>query len=187
MIILVLGLFLFIGLHLAREIGFRPILVQRAGSEGAYKGLYSLFALLGLGMIIWGKSIAPFIMLWAPRFELRYISHFFMIPASILLIAGNLPTSHIRHHLRNPMLGGIALWGIAHLWSNGDLASTVLFGSFTLWASFKFVILGRSTQPKETRKPYFFLDIIAVTAGLILYILISRYHGQLFGVGLGFV
>lgn len=187
MIILILGLTLFIGLHLTRELGVRPALVARLGSEGAYKGVYSLLALIGLVLIVWGKSAAPFTMLWAPKFELKFISHILMIPATIMLIAGNLPRSYIQHFLHNPMLGGIALWGIAHLWSNGDLASVLLFGAFTVWASFKFVSLSAQNKGKEVKKPYPFWDIIAIVVGLIGYILISRYHGQLFGVALGYI
>ncbi|MFK7864842.1 MAG: NnrU family protein [Pseudohongiellaceae bacterium] len=187
MTILVFGLVLFIGLHISRELGFRQIMLQRVGSESAYKGLYSVVALVGLGLIIWGKSLSPFIMLWSPRFDLRFISHFFMIPASILVLAGNLPVSYIRYHVRNPMLAGVALWGLAHLWSNGDLASILLFGSFTAWASFKCVMLGKQPRLADANRPYIFWDIIVVVMGLILYILISRYHGQLFGIGLGYV
>lgn len=187
---LILGLVLFILLHLVRELGVRQTLMDRAGSASSYKGLYSLLALVGLGLIIWGKVNAPFVMVWQPKFELRFISHVLMIPAMILVIAGNIPLSYLRQQLRNPMLGGVTLWGLAHLWSNGDLASMLLFGGFAAWAGLKFVTLGfeQSSQAvNQTVKPSVFWDIIAVVVGLILYVLISRYHGQLFGVGLDFV
>lgn len=185
---LILGLVLFITLHLTREFGLRPGLVNRCGSENSFKAAYSLLALLGLGLIVWGKASAPFVMLWQPKFELRFISHILMIPAFILLIAGNSPMSYIRQQIRNPMLAGITFWGLAHLWSNGDLASVLLFGAMAAWAGFKFVSLGLKHPTKvDQNNPHLFWDFIAIVAGLITYILISQYHGQLFGVGLQYV
>ncbi|MFT6093484.1 MAG: putative membrane protein [Pseudohongiellaceae bacterium] len=185
---LILGLILFISLHLTRELGLRPGLVGRCGTENSYKAAYSILALLGLGLIIWGMVSAPFIMLWQTKFELRYISHILMIPAFILIIAGNTPRSHLRAHIRNPMLAGVTFWGIAHLWSNGDLASVLLFGAMSVWSGFKFISLGLKHSTKAGQhSPQLFWDIIAVVAGLITYTLISQYHGQLFGVGLEYV
>jgi uncharacterized membrane protein len=188
MVSLILGLILFISLHLTRELGLRSGLVDRCGSENTYKSAYSILALLGLSLIIWGMASAPFILLWQTKFELRYISHILMIPAFILIIAGNTPMSHLRTHVRNPMLAGVTFWGIAHLWSNGDLASVLLFGAMAAWAGFKFVSLGLKHSAQENQhSPQLFWDIIAVAAGLIAYTLTSQYHGQLFGVGLEYV
>lgn len=184
--ILITGLLLFTIPHLLREFGLRDRLLHALPSEGAYKRLFSLVALVGLATIIYGKSQAPFIMLWQPIYELRYISHVIMIPAVVLVIAGNLPVGHFRQQLRNPMLAGVTLWGAAHLWSNGDLASVILFSTFCLWAGFKFVARGLA-EPVKTEKVSLLWDGIALVLGLALYALISIYHGQLFGVGLSFV
>lgn len=184
--ILVIGLVLFTVPHMLRELGLRDMLVDTLPSAGAYKGLFSVVALAGLALIIYGKSQSPFIMLWQPVYEWRYISHVLMIPALILVLAGNLPMSHMRKHLRNPMLAGVVLWGSAHLWSNGDLASMVLFGTFTVWAASKFISRGLSV-PGPGGHTSIIWDGVAVIAGLVLYALISIYHGQLFGVGLSFV
>lgn len=172
--------------HLLRELGIRQRVIDALPSESAYKGLYSLVALAGLLLIIWGKSLASFSMVWQPLYELRFISHLLMIPAIILVAAGNMPMSYMRRHLRNPMLLGVCLWGLAHLWANGDLASMLMFGSFTLWAGIKFVSLGLAAGP-VSNKPSLLWDIIALIGGLIVYVLVSLFHGQLFGVGLNFV
>lgn len=181
--VLLLGLVLFVAPHLLREFGLRDTVVQAMPSPGAYKGLYSLVALAGLVLIIVGKSRSDFIMIWQPIFELRYISHVLMIPAVMLVLAGNLPLGHIRKQLRNPMLLGVCLWGLAHLWSNGDLASMLLFGTFAVWAGSKAIFRGL-TLPPPAGSPKIMWDIIAMLTGLMLYVLISLYHGQLFGVGL---
>ena len=182
---LILGLALFFAPHLLRDSGRRDAIINALPSMNAYRGLYSVVALAGLGLIIWGKAIAPFSMVWEPIFELRFISHVLMIPAVVLVLAGNLPMSYLRQQLRNPMLLGVTFWGVAHLWSNGDLASMLLFGSFALWGAFKFIALGIS-QGAVSKKPSILWDIIAVVAGLFLYVLVSVYHGELFGVGLSF-
>ncbi len=187
MFVLCLGLILFILPHLLREFGLRDKLRNDLLGVGPYMGIYSLFALAGLGLIIWGKSIAPFVMIWEPVFELRYISSILMIPAFILLVAGNIPMSYLRWQLRNPMLLGVVIWGFAHLWANGDLASMLLFGSFTLWAGLKFVTLRQVNKSTiEPELTWLWRDLIAVVAGAVVYFLVYVSHGQLFGVGLAF-
>ena len=143
-------------------------------------GLYSLVSLAGLGLIIWGKSLAPFQMIWQPIYELRSLSLMLMIPALICVVAGNVPLSYLRTLLRNPMLVGILLWSLSHLWANGDLASMLLFGSFAVWSSLKIFTLRNNV---ESKSPEFIWDIISLLVGLGLYVVIGLYHGELFGVG----
>ena len=103
-----------------------------------------------------------------------------MIPALICIIAGNVPLSYLRKILRNPMLLGILLWSLSHLWSNGDLASMLLFGSFAFWSSVKMCTMRTAV---ESKSPEFIWDIISLLVGLSLYAVIGLYHGELFGVG----
>lgn len=182
MTILVLGLILFFAPHLLREFGLRQPLKDALPSEGAYMGLYSLITLGGLGLIIWGKSLSPFQMIWQPIYEWRSLSLMLMIPALICLVAGNVPPSYLRKLLRNPMLVGVLLWSLSHLWANGDLASMLLFGSFAIWSSTKIFSL-RSVADVESKPPSFIWDIISLLVGLGLYVVIGLYHGELFGVG----
>lgn len=183
MAVLVLGLILFMLPHFLRELGIRQRLREALPSEAAYMGLYSLVALVGLGLIIWGKSIAPFQMVWQPVFEWRSLSLMLMIPALVCVVAGNVPLSHLRRLLRNPMLVGVLLWSLSHLWSNGDLASMLLFGSFALWSGIKIISL-RHVADVESAAPAYLWDIVSLLAGLVLYVVIGLYHGQLFGVGI---
>jgi len=185
MTLLIIGLFVFLFPHFWRELGLRDKLINQIASENTYKGIFSLLSLAGLLLIIYGKAQAPFIMVWQPLFEWRWLSHLFMLPALVLVMAGNLPMSHFRMGLRHPMMLGVALWGIAHLWANGDLASMLLFGSFTLWSLIKFVTL--HSQPRPLKQPRVVWDVIVILFGLALYGLIFTYHGQLFGVGLSVI
>ena len=186
MAVLVLGLILFVVPHLLRELGLRQRLKDVLPGESAYRGLYSLVALAGLGLIVWGKSIAPFQMIWQPVYEWRSLSLMLMIPATVCVVAGNVPLSHLRRMLRNPMLVGVLLWSLSHLWSNGDLASMLLFGSFALWSGVKIFSL-RHVADVSSRSPSFIWDIISLLVGLGLYVVIGLYHGQLFGVGISLV
>jgi TRAP-type C4-dicarboxylate transport system permease small subunit len=61
----------------------------------------------------------------------------------------------------------------------------ILFGSFTLWGGFKFVMLSISNGP-VTKPASVRWDITALIAGLFIYAMIFLNHGQLFGVGLSF-
>lgn len=178
MLILCLGLALFIAPHTLRELGLRDTLVTRLGL-GGYKGLYSVVSLLGLALIVYGKTLAPFVQLWQPAFELRWISLALMIPSLILIVAGNLPAGGLKTLTGHPMLLGIVLWALAHLWANGDVTSLLLFASLGLWAGIKFSLL-----PHATRSGAGVWDAIAVIGGLSGYALLFLFHGQLFGAGL---
>ena len=104
-----------------------------------------------------------------------------MIPSLIFLVAGNLPTSGIKCWAGHPMLLGTALWSLAHLWSNGDLASIMLFGCFGLWSFAKFFLLPRGARLDSIGNRW---DAVALTGGLAAYVVIVALHGPLFGVGI---
>ncbi len=182
-LILTLGLLLFILLHLLRELGLRDAVIDRFPSKSAYMGAYALISLIGIGLMAWGKSVSPFVMIWQPVYELRYLSQMVMIPATILVVAGNVPLSHLRKNVRNPMLLGVTFWAFAHLWSNGDLSSMLLFGGLGLWSLIKFVSLSRTTSFGKA-EPSILWDGISLLVGLLIYWILMLNHGPLFGVGL---
>lgn len=182
-----LGLFLFIGLHLLRELGWRDALIARLGL-GTYKGLLSLGLLISIVLIVLGKGASPFIQLWVPSFGLRSLTHLLMISACILVAAGVLPNSYTRELILHPMLIGVLVWGGSHLLSNGDLASFLLFGTLGLWALFKIFSLemhkGTRDADAHKRKPSLVWDAAAIFLGMIAYILLLVFHGPLFGFAL---
>lgn len=178
MLILLLGLGLFIVPHLFRETGARDRLISRLGPSG-YKGFYSLMSLAGLALIIYGKSRAPFVQLWEPVFEYRWLSLALMIPSLTLVAAGNLPDSALKTRIGHPLLVGVLLWALAHLWANGDLASVLLFASLGFWATLKALTLPRANAVAANR-----WDPASLGIGLVAYALLVIFHGSLFGVGL---
>ena len=70
---LILGLVLFIGIHVFTTLrGARAAAIGRLG-DGPYKGLYSLVAAVGLVLIVWGFSryrAAGYIQVWNPPFSI---------------------------------------------------------------------------------------------------------------------
>lgn len=187
LLVLTLGLFLFIGLHLLRELGWRTALISRFGL-GPYKGFISLALVLSIMLIVLGKADAPFIQVWVPPFSLRSITHLLMISACILFVAGVLPNSYTRELIGHPMLMGVIIWGASHLLANGDLASLLLFGTLGLWALFKIVSLEHDKRRHKgeeiDRKASLIWDGSAIVLGMIAYILLLVFHGPLFGFAL---
>lgn len=134
---LVLGLLLFLGTHSIRIVadGWRATQVGRLGLI-RWKGLYSLVSALGLGLIVWGYGLARAepVALWAPPAWTRYLAALLTLPAFILIAAAYVPGSRIKAALGHPMVAGVKVWAVAHLFSNGNLADVLLFGAFLAWA-----------------------------------------------------
>ena len=182
MILLIAGLALFIAVHLVPSVvPLRDGLIARLGA-GPYRGVFSLGAVAGLVLIVWGFSRAPFEPLYATPSWGRQVAMFAVPVSLVLLAAANMPT-HIRAVLKHPMLIGVLLWAIAHLLSNGDLRSVVLFGSFAGFAVFDLVSAEvRGKRPSTEKNPRLAMDAIAVVAGLVAAGLFMVFHGALFGV-----
>lgn len=187
MAILILGLVIFTGLHLLRELGLQETIRLRLGTP-LYKLFFCIGVLAGILLIVEGKSSAPFVQLWVPPYNLRSLTHLLMISATILFFAGNLPYSYTRQMVIHPMLIGVIIWGVAHLISNGDLASMLIFASLPVWAITKIVSLehrkSAASTPSTPTRPALHWDAAAIIIGVIAYGLLLVFHGQLFGFAL---
>lgn len=135
--VLLAGLLLFLGVHSVRALApaWRDALRDRLG-EGPWKGIYSLLAGLGLGLVVWGYALArqapeP---LWMPPTAARHLAGPLTLLAFVLLAASQLRGNHIQARLQHPMLLGTQLWALAHLLANGTLADAWLFGGFLVWS-----------------------------------------------------
>jgi len=107
-----------------------------------------------------------------------------MWPAAICIAAAYSP-GQIKTTLKHPMLVGVKLWAFAHLISNGDLGSIVLFGSVLGWAVFDRISLKHRTDPGGPPIPVGGKrqDIIALIGGTILYLLLGfLFHPLVIGV-----
>ncbi|WP_298402462.1 NnrU family protein [Janthinobacterium sp.] len=188
MTVLILGLLLFLGLHSVRIVadGWRSAQLARLG-EKRWKGLYSLVAFAGLGLIIWGYALArqqPQV-LWAPPMGLRHASALLMLFSLILLAAANVPRNRIKTWVHHPMLLGTQLWAVAHLLANGGVADVLLFGGFLAWSSVDLYAAVRRDRAAGTRYQGGTMSgtVIAIGAGVALWLLLAFWlHGVLFGV-----
>lgn len=176
-----LGIALFFGVHLMPSFsGVRDRLIARLG-ENPYKGVYSLAALGGLILIIWGYSRMDYQELWTAPNWAGHLALVVMPIAFVLQVAAN-QKGHIRQKIKHPMMIGVLMWALVHLAANGDRASLYLFGSFALYSVFSIISSNRrgkvpnytTAQPKH--------DVIAVVAGLVLFGVVLWGHGFLFGV-----
>lgn len=181
--ILVLGLCLFIGVHLIpTRTSLRSAITSNLGVMG-YKAAFSLFSLAGLVLIVIGKGSAEFIALWWPPVWAGHITKALMLPVFILLLAAYIP-NNMKSKIKNPMLAAIKLWAVAHLIANGDLASILLFGSLLAFAVFDVISVKRRGVAKPVVQRPRYMDVIVVLLGLGLYGVVAMYHGLIFGVPL---
>jgi uncharacterized membrane protein len=141
MTILIIGLLLFLGIHSVRIFAddARSRFIAKQGA-GAWKGLYSLLSALGLAAIIYGYSVARTqpVVLWAPLPGMRHLAALLVLVAIVLMVATYVPGNAFKATLHHPMVLSIKVWALAHLLANTTLASTVLFGSFLVWAALSF-------------------------------------------------
>lgn len=147
---LAIATMLFIASHLL--LSYPPLrapLVARFGEAG-FRSLYSVLSLALLTWVALAYRDAPVVDAFLPPIGLQHLSLLIMPFACIFLVAG-LTTANpsaiggdrdflndgpigILKITRHPVMWGFALWGIAHLLANGDVASLILFGGITLLA-----------------------------------------------------
>jgi uncharacterized membrane protein len=186
MLMLILGLILFIGVHLISTMTERrAALIDRLGDSG-YKGLYSLAVAAGFVLIVTGYARAPVTPIWDPPVWARHLTFLIMLPVFPLLLAAYLP-GRIKRIVPHPMLLSIKLWAIAHLLVKGTLAAMLLTASLLAWAVYDLISVKKreraglvkiATGPVRN-------DALAVAIGLLLYgVMIVWGHAALIGVPL---
>lgn len=184
---MILGLVLFLGVHVLTSLrDLRAGLVNAMG-EGAYKIVYSLASFAGLALIIWGYGhyrATGWIDVWTPPTAFKHITVALMLPAVILVVAAYI-RGRIYTTLKHPMLAGVKLWAFAHLLANGDLGSIILFGSFLGWAVYDRISLKRRSDagapPIPVGGPT--NDLIAIAVGVIVYLALAfAFHPVVIGV-----
>jgi uncharacterized membrane protein len=187
LLVLVLGLGVFFGTHaLTAFRAQREEIIERVGL-GTYKAVYSLVSLIGLVLIGHGYALyraSGYIDIWYPPAWTRHVTVLLMWPAIVFIVATYFP-GRIKTTLKHPFLVGVKLWAFAHLISNGDLGSIVLFGGILAWAVFDRISLKRRTDPGAPPIPIGGVrnDVIAVVLGTVLYLLLGwLFHPYVIGV-----
>lgn len=190
MMLLIVGLVLFLGVHLLpTNPELRTALAGRLGAN-AYKVLFSVLSLAGLVVIVMGyhkmqlhQGKNP--VLWDPPLWMRHVTIALMLPSLVLFVASMIP-SRIRDAVKHPQVLGLKLWAFAHLLSNGDTASLLLFGSFLAYGVYELSSAKRrgARGPLGEAHPKSILNDVAVVAvALVVYFgLLHGGHLWLIGV-----
>ncbi len=185
---LVLGLFLFLGIHGLRigGDGMRDGLLEHLG-PAKFKILYSLVSVLGFAMLIYGFGMArdaP-VLLWTPPPAMKHVAYLLTLVAMVLMAAAYVPRNAIKAKLHHPMVLSVKTWALAHVLANGMLAHLILFGSILLWS----VLLFKASRTRDKRAPVVYASgnwgstILTLEIGIALWlVLVAWAHGWLIGV-----
>jgi uncharacterized membrane protein len=177
MVWLVLGLVLFLGVHSVSIVapGLRDLWVAQRG-EMAWKGVYSVVAVIGFVLIVVGYGAArenPVVIYQLPM-AARHATALLMLPVFVLLLAAYLP-GRIQRATKHPMLLATKLWALSHLLANGTLADVLLFGGFLAWAVMDRISIKRRSaagalRPVPALPTSGWNDALALVGGLGLYV-----------------
>jgi len=138
MLVFILGLVLFLGVHLVRVIapGFRSSVIEQRG-VGAWKGLYSVASLLSFIVLVYGYYLARLsssnVLIWSPPKWTAHLNMTLMLFAVIFFVASQVPAGRIARAVKHPMILGVKIWALAHLLVNGTLVDMILFAAFLAW------------------------------------------------------
>ncbi len=161
--------------------GLRGNLVGTIG-EGPWKGIVALALVISIALMVLGwRSIDPSKVYTPPGFGAMLMTPL-MILAVVLLGAANAKTN-IKRFLRHPMLTGVAVWAGAHLMTNGDDRSLVLFGGLGLWALVMIPFINKRDGPQEKPEaapPAGDIKLFAIAA--VIFIVLILAHPYYAGV-----
>lgn len=184
--VLVLGLLIFLATHVFVAMrGARSAAIARVGLN-VYRALFSLVSIAGLVLIVWGYGAyraGEWIDIWQPPAFTRHIAVLLMLFAVIFMTAVFFP-SHIKAKLKHPTLASVKTWALAHLITNGDLGSIMMFGTFLGWAVFARISAKRRVDEVAAVAPSGYTnDVIVVLLGIVIYLALGyAFHPVFVGV-----
>jgi uncharacterized membrane protein len=189
MLVLIVGLVLFLGIHSARVVaeGPRQAFIAQRGA-GAWKGLYTIVSLIGFGLVVWGYGLArqqPVVLWSAPPAWVRHLAALLTLLSFVLVVAAQVPGNSIKSALHHPMTLGIKVWAFAHLIANNTLADVLLFGGFLAWSIAVFAAARRRDRANGvTYAPGSAVKTaVAVAVGVVAWAAFAfALHGWLIGV-----
>ncbi|MBX5240096.1 NnrU family protein [Rhizobium sp. NLR22b] len=189
MALLIVGIILFLGVHLVRVVApdLRRSMIARLGENGWRAG-YSVASILTLTLLIYGFGQARQVtgMLYNPPVWMAHITITLMLIALICLVASLLPAGHIATKTKHPMVLSVKIWALAHLLANGETSSVLLFAAFLAWGVIVRISLKRRERAGEIRRRPFVsakYDLYALVIGIVVWALIIwKLHEWLIGV-----
>jgi uncharacterized membrane protein len=180
MTLLAVGLVLFLGIHLVPVLVPVRARVYAAWGEARYKTLFSVASGVGLALIVWGWWVSgPGSQLFAP-FPLAIRAAPYAMTLAFILLASSHSPSHLRAAVKHPMLIGVIVWSLVHLFANGDARGTLLFGAFLAWSVVD-LVSSIARNAVKTFEPRWRADVISVLAGTVVALLVMTFHRVIFG------
>jgi uncharacterized membrane protein len=115
--------------------------------EKPWKGAFSVVSLLTIVLIVigWNAADPAAVAYWAPAWGV-HVNNLLMLLAVGAFGLGH-SKAYPRRWVRNPQLTAVLLWGVAHLFANGEWRSIVLFGGFALWGALGILGTNRRDGP----------------------------------------
>lgn len=175
MMVLIVGLIIFLGVHLLPTSPEVSTGLKARLGDRTYKAIFGLLSLIGFVIIVLGYHKLQLHpgknpVLWEPPVWTRHIAIALMLPAMIAIAAFIIP-SRIGRAMKHPMLISIKTWALAHLLANGDLGALLLFGSFLAYAVYDRISLKkRATAPADFAPPPPAInDFLVIALGLALW------------------
>ncbi|MBE1297034.1 NnrU family protein [Phaeobacter italicus] len=145
-ILLIFGIALWWAAHLFKRIA--PNTRAALGTTGWR--LVAVAVLISVALMTLGFRATPFVHVWSPPAYLTHANNLLVLVA-IFFFTPAAKRGVILNGVRHPMLTGFALWAVAHLLVNGDLASILLFGGLLLWVPVSKLATNRAEGPWVAR------------------------------------
>lgn len=191
MLLFILGLGLFFGIHMLPFFPeYRALIIEKIDSdriegEPVYKVIFAVIALLGLVFAGLGKGSMEFIGLWNTPTFFRYVSVVIILVSFILMVAAYLP-NNIKRYVQHPMLMGMIIWAAAHLLVNGDVAAIILFACFIVYSVVAIILINQRPDVKnnvQDTQESIPIEKDAIVLGIAVtgFLLLLWLHEPLFG------
>lgn len=171
MAVLLLGLLLWVGSHLFKRIA--PKARASMGDRG--KAMVAGLSLIAIVLMVVGFRSADAVQLYHTPAWAFHANNTLMLVAIFLLGVGG-TKGVLVNKMRHPMLTGVLVWAVAHLMTNGDQASVVLFGGLGLWAVAEMVLINRAGRWKRPAKGSLAGDGKNLVATVLIYAVITGIH-----------
>lgn len=177
-LVLLLGVALWWAAHLFKRLAPGPR--GRMGDAG--KAAVAVAIVVSLVLMWWGYRNYFGPVWWGRSTALTGINNLLMVAAFYIYASGAAPPGRPRNRLgtrmRHPQLIGFALFCVAHLIVNGDLASLTLFGGLLAWALVEIAVINRQDpawQPPEWGGAKSEIRVGVIAA--VIFVVVALIHG----------
>lgn len=183
MIWLVLGVALWSAVHFIPSIGIAlKSGLNNAVGENGYKIGFSLLVVLSIVLMVVGWRQTEPSALYVPVDWSRSAAAILMVVGFILFGAAQHP-SRIKRYIRHPQLTGLIVWSVAHLLSNGDSRSVILFGGLGLWALIEIPLINaREGEWVKPDSPSIGIELRGLAISLAIFTVALVLHPYFAGV-----